>query len=327
MRRFPHTALAIIVIGLASVAVRAETAMPQKASLQQGFALAKTGMLTEPVRLALNKNPLLPWLEAINLKQQFGTAESAQIQAIVKNNLDEPSSIWLIGQWRNELIRRQDWQNAAAWNRLYPDESVATRCAVLLSVEVPARDQAWRQNALAIWVNESKPPSHCSMLFDGLKQLNALGNAEAWQRFERLLGDDVSERFSEPMSVMSLDAAVLAKQYVDFLSAPQMPASVWPNDARTKTVLSKGLLKLAKKNPDQAELLLSQLVKRYALSTEQNATVLSEIALWTMVEYDPQAERRFFAVPEKLRSANLREWYMRFKFQQNDNGKIGRAHV
>lgn len=318
MRRILY---AIIVAGLGWSAAASVNPPPQQEALRSAFGSAKAGALSESERAGLQSNPLLPWLDAIQFKQQIAQGNGAQASALIKQNPNDPSSAWLINQWRAELIRRQDWPAARAWLAQYPDDSAGSRCALLLARAPQARDSAWTQNALAIWINEVKPPAHCNNLFAALQQSGALGNAQAWQRFDLLLAENASNAMSDPIAFMTPEAAGLAKSYVAFLNAAAVPAAEWPQDARSSAVISQGLQALARKNPDQAELRLTGLQSRFALSAAQSSAVLSEIALWSMVDYLPAGESRYMKVPEPDRSVNLREWYLRWNFTQNDDAK------
>lgn len=313
--------LAIIVCAFGSAAVASVGKPPQEDVLRSAFRSAKAGTFSDGERAGLNGNPLLPWLDAIQFRQQIAQADSARAQALIKADPGEPSSAWLINQWRSELIKRQDWPGAAAWLAQYPDDSAGSRCAVLLAANPQARDDAWRRNVLALWINEIKLPAHCNALFTALQQTGALADAEAWQRFDRLLADEAFAAMNDAVAFMTAKDAGLAKSYLAFLNAAAGSGNDWPLDARSRNVIGEGLQALARKNPEQAESRLSELQSRFALSADQRAAVLSEIALWSMVEYQQGAETRFFAVPEAQRSANLREWYMRWNFAQNDDAK------
>lgn len=306
---------------LASFGVRADWSVRQEPELRSGFVQAKAGALGEETIGTLQKNILLPWLRAIHHKQIIATANQAQTLDLINANPSDPSSVWLLGQWRNELIRRQDWSSLAQLEARFPDGSAGNRCALLLSVAEPERNALWRQNALTIWLNEAKPPAHCRQVFDGLQKLQALGSPQVWQRFDLLLSQDLVDALPELSARQSPTDADLLRRYLGYLSAPQLPAPAWPVDARSRQVLSKGLLGLARRNTGQADSLFTALGNTYGFSAEQRAALQSEIALWSLVNYEAEAETRYNAVPEALRSANLREWYMRYQFARNDDSK------
>jgi|GEM_PF-5511895 hypothetical protein len=132
-------ALLVIIIAAALPAAWAG-APPQEAELRSAFLAAKSGALTDVQWQGLRHNPLLPWLEAIQFRQGMSTG-SAPL-ALIRSNPEDPANIWLIGQWHNELIRRQDWPASAQWRGQFPDNSIGSRCAGLLAVEPPNRDAA-----------------------------------------------------------------------------------------------------------------------------------------------------------------------------------------
>jgi len=320
MRRIHRLILASLLAVLVTAQALAQTPVAQEPLLRTAFAQARTGSLTDMQRQQLGQHALRPWLEALNLKAQIATIGAAQVLEVIRQYPDSASTEWLTGQWRNELLRRQDWAGLGQWQTLYPSESSAVRCGLLLAVEPSQRMLAWRQNALALWVNESQLPAPCTAVFDFLKQSAAIDAGSAWQRFDRLLLDDAFDRIPEVISQLGSDSA-LAERYRSFLGSGTGSTGDWPDTVRSRRVLQKGLSALAKRSPDQAEQALAALPATPVLAAEQRQAVLSEIALWSLVNYLPDAERRFFAVAEAARTANLREWYMRFAFSRDDNNK------
>jgi soluble lytic murein transglycosylase len=308
-------------MSLASIGARADWAVHQEPALRTGFSQAKGGMLDEETRSALHRNILWPWLQAINHKQNIATLSQGQVLDTVNADPSDPANIWLLGQWRTELVRRQDWVSAAQLQARFPDGSAGNRCALLLSVAEPERNTLWRQNALTLWLNEAKPPAHCRLVFDALNGIQALNAPQVWQRFDLLLAEGVTEALPELTTRLPPADADLAGMYIAYLNAPQPLAAAWPADARSRNVLSRGLMGLARKNTAQAEALFAGLGAGYGFPAEQRAAVQSEIALWSMVNYEAGSEARYSAVPEALRSANLREWYMRYLFTVNDDAR------
>jgi soluble lytic murein transglycosylase len=313
--------IAIIGLSLLGQNVSAQNYLIQEAELRNAFAQAKNGTLQESALQGLSKNPLLPWLKAINLKQQIENTSSEQVVAIVGKQAQDPAYDWLIIQWRNELIRREDWQGIASWQAKYPSDALSNRCALLLASNEANRNDKWQKDVLNIWQSESKLNKPCILAVDALNTITPLTAAQKWQRFDYLLAND-SKEFAELRERFTGTDLALLNQYIAFMSSAKAPAEPWPSNERTRAVLTNGLLAQAKRETTLAETLLTQYAKEYALNVEQKTAVQSEIVLWSMVNYQDNADARYFAVPEKQRSANLREWYMRYLFAQNDDNKI-----
>lgn len=316
-----RTMIAIIGLSTLSQNVSAQNYLNQEAELRNAFAQAKNGTLQAPALQSLSKSPLLPWLKAINLKQNIENTTSEQVVATIGKQAQDPAYDWLIIQWRNELIRREDWQGLASWQSKYPSDVLSNRCALLLASNDANRNDKWQKEVANVWLTESKLPKPCLLAIDALTTLAPLTAAQNWQRFDYLLAND-SKEFSELSERLTGEDLNLLNQYIAFMGSAKAPAETWPNNERTRTVLTNGLLAQAKRDPIQTEPLLALYAEKYSLRFEQKTAVQSEIALWSMVNYQENADARFFAVPEKQRSANLREWYMRYLFAQNDDNKI-----
>lgn len=311
-----HHALLAIIVAVAAHPVAA-SGPPQDGELRAAFAAAKSGTLSETQRRALQRNPLLPWLDAIQFKQ--GIAANSAPLALIRSNPQDASTAWLIGQWRNELIRRQDWPAAAQWLSAYPDSGIGSTCVQLLAVDPARRDAAWQKSALALWRGESKAPAYCSAVFDALAGTATIDSSAAWQRFDRLLADDAESRLAEVIAVMSADDAALANRYRSVLNDPSADPAGLPRDARTARVLQKSYTAMARKDPGLAEKTVNANSGSIAFTPEQGNALRQEIALWSLVNYLPEAEARYSALPEAVRSANLREWYLRYRFSANDD--------
>ena len=321
MRTMALLLLACSLSQVPMLAAQMPTKPSQEAELRLAFAQARSGSLTDASRQTLKTNALLPWLEALQFKHGLATANSAQALALIQSSPDLPSSTWLIGQWRQELIRRNDWPGLSQWQTRYPDNAVATRCGLLLVVPAERRDAAWRQSALSLWQNEARLPAPCTALTQTLTEAGIIDDARAWQRFDRLIAEQATDRLGESIALLSPSQARLAASYRAALNNPGLFTD-WPDNARSRQIITLALQGLARKNPAEAENILIALPQSLTLSNAQRDSVLIEIALWSLVNYLPEAERRFFAVPENARSANLREWFMRWQFANNDDRKI-----
>jgi soluble lytic murein transglycosylase len=314
-----HAIITIIGLSLFSQNTCAQNYLSQEAELRIAFAQAKNGTLQEPALQGLSKSPLLPWLKAINLKKNIEQVSSDQVTGIIGKQAQDPANDWLIIQWRNELIRREDWPGVASWQAVYPSNALSNRCALLLA-NATNRNEKWQKDVATIWQSESKLSKPCLLAIDALNVITPLTASQNWQRFDYLLANNSNE-FTELRERFTGADLSLLNQYIAFMSSVKPPTETWPSSDRTRTVLVIGLQNQAKRDTTQTENLLALYANDYALSLEQKAAVQSEIALWSLVNYQDTSEARFFAVPANLRNANIREWYMRWLFAQNNDSK------
>ncbi len=113
-------------MSLLSAGVRAEWPVEQEQALRAGFVQAKAGALADDTTALLRNNILLPWLQAIEHKQNIATLSQAQLLDAINVKPGDPSSVWLLGQWRAELIRRQDWASTRSLKPAFPMALPAT---------------------------------------------------------------------------------------------------------------------------------------------------------------------------------------------------------
>jgi soluble lytic murein transglycosylase len=83
-------------------------------------------------------------------------------------------------------------------------------------------------------------------------------------------------------------------------------------------VIAVGLKKLAKRDPDRAQALLSA-IPADRLDATRRGQVAYEIALWTVASYSPGAATRLNAVPASAYDDKLHEWQVREAISRGDD--------
>lgn len=286
--------------------------------LRAAFIAADSGQLSLEQAARYQGDRLHPWLHATVLRRQLATVEPARMQSALDAMGEQPAGRWLRGLWLHELARRQDW---GAYRAAYRDsEDTALRCADLRA-RLPAgdADAAWVAAAQALWLRPDSLPSLCDAPMAKLAQLGKLEEGLRWQRIDLAIPEGQAGVVRFAARGLGSDGQKLADSYAAYLVAPTatVPAS-WPMDERSRAVAAAGLARLARRDPDRAQQLLSA-VPANRLDAARRGTVAYQVALWTVASYLPNSAQRLNAVPESAYDDKLHEWRVREAISRGDD--------
>ena len=309
--------LAMLACAGFSSAATADDNITQPA-LRQAFDAAKSGNLT-PVRLAsFARDPLYGWLQALAVQQDLANAEPRRVDALLASLKGQPAGDWLREAWLAELARREAWPD---FLRLYAgSEKRELRCAGLAGRLATGRvDDAWIRDTQAIWLTGTSLPDACNPAIEALSARGLMDQALRWQRFDLAIDDAQTGLMRHLAKSFAVADAPLANDYADFIDSPHARAAQWPRDARSRSVATIGLARLAKRDPSGAEARLAEIAPVLGLDEAQRGKVLADIALWTVASYGEGAVRRFANVPESAYDERLHEWRVREAMARSDD--------
>jgi soluble lytic murein transglycosylase len=323
-RRF-GALLAILLVCQGACAQEGE----RRAGLRAAFIAADSGQLSLEQAARWSGDRLYPWLQASVLKRQLATADSARVQGVLDSIGEQPAGRWLRTLWLQELARREDWTAyRAAWR---DSEDTSLRCNQLRArLAAGAPDADWIAEAQKLWLVPESLPTACDAPMATLAELGKLDEGLRWQRIDLAIpaGEAGLVRFVG--KGLGADAARRTDAYAAFLAAPTAGAwNAWPQDERSRAVIAAGLKKLARRDPDRAQALLSA-VPGDRLDATRRGAVAYDIALWTVASYLPGSAARLNAVPASAYDDKLHEWRVREAISRGDDeaalaaiGKMG----
>ena len=294
-------------------------AAERRTELRAAFTEADNGQLDLAQAARFAADPLYPWLQASVLRQQIATVTAGQMQATLAGIGEQAAGSWLRGAWLFELAKREDWTSFRASYR--PSNSLYLRCTNLRATmdgADGASSAAWVMEASKLWLTGTSLPAQCDAPLARLEQLGKLGDAVRWQRIDLAIDGGESGLIRAIAKGMNSEAAQLALSYAAFLAEPAANLPNWPANARSRNVTSSALVRLAKRDPDQAESLAAQLPAN-AIDAGGRDRIAYQVALWTVASYLPGSARRLNAVPESAYDERLHEWRVREAISRSDD--------
>ena len=309
--------LVLLCLGGAPPAVAHDT--PRLRELDAAFDAADAGSLDLMQAARYARDPLYPWLQASILRRQLATADPATVHPVLQALGETAPGRWLRPAWLAELARREDWAAFSADYRSSDDP--AMRCNDLRARLQGGPDQtpAWRAAASSVWLSGASLPAACDPVLARLSAIGALDTTLRWQRIRlALVAGEPGVVRSAANGLPAADAA-MANAYAEYLQSPMdQPPTGWLADERGRLVVSSGLSKLARRDPDRAQRLL-QALPSSGLGAFARGKVAYEIALWTVASYLPGAADRLAAVPADAYDDKLHEWQVREAIARGDD--------
>jgi len=319
MNRILPRRLAALFLGLVAIASAVQAQDSERRNgLRAAFIAADSGQLSLDQAQRWSNDRLYPWLQATVIKRQAATIDAARVQSVLDAMGEQPASNWLRRLWLSELARREDWGSyRIAWREVDDDK---LRCWSLRARMATGKTDAdWVADARQLWLSPDSLPDACDAPMAKLVELGKLDEGLRWQRIDKAIPEGEAGVVRFAGKGLGAQGAARAESYAAYIAAPSAAGwSAWPKDERGRAVIAAGLKKLAKRDPDRAQALLSALPAD-RLDATRRGQVAYEIALWTVASYLPGSATRLNAVPAAAYDDKLHEWQVREAISRGDD--------
>jgi soluble lytic murein transglycosylase len=289
-----------------------------RSTLRQALEQAEKGPLSAwpAIERQYRGHALKPWLDYAALRRRLDSAKVEEVDEFLTQNADMVFAPALRKAWLQTRIKQRDWQGFRALHRGEDDPEM--RCAALLAQFDQGVDDDSLDAAVQVWMSAESLPSLCDAPFEALSKSGRITDTLRTQRIELALraGNASLARFlARPLQ----DSERLRiEAYSDFLTVPDAKASAWGSEAIAQQVVRDGLLRLARRDPTQAETLLDRLADPVGLTPAGRDAVRYAIALWSSANYAPEAAARLARVPDASYDDRLHEWRAREAMARSD---------
>lgn len=308
--RIPTCLSVLLLAGGALAEVRPPDLSGQRPAILEAFRLAEQGQFDLAATARVEDHPLLPWVEATQLRRRLGATPTREIRAALQRLDGQAAGDWLRVAWLHHLAANGRWSDFLA--DYTPQDSLEMRCAHLAARLATGRtDAQWIADGKALWLHAQSLPDRCDTPFASLQSLGHIDAALRWERIElSLLAGQTGLARYLARDLPAADAAQV-RDYADFIDRPHDRAATWPRTARSAAVAAEGLSRLARKSPDDAEARLAALAGPLGMDEATRGRVLYQVALWTVASYLPGAKERLARVPAAAYDERLHEWRVR----------------
>ncbi|MEK1906810.1 MAG: transglycosylase SLT domain-containing protein [Pseudomonas sp.] len=261
---------------------------------------------------ALRDYPLEPYLAYDELTARLKWASNEEIEAFLTEHGDLPQAGWMKLRWLRWLSERGEWQTFA--NHYDPKLNFTELDCLFGQYQLKHGMQA-EGNATAekLWLVGKSQPDACDVLFDLWRANGQLTEERRWQR-AKLAAEARNYGLATHLVKTLPSLATQGKLLLDVAQNPQLLSQTnrfTPADQAMSDVVSLGLRRLARQDPEKAIKLLDIYASKMAFSKEEKVAIAREIGLTLARKFDIRALQIMTQYDPELRDNTVSEWRAR----------------
>ncbi|MFJ4371220.1 transglycosylase SLT domain-containing protein [Pseudomonas japonica] len=261
---------------------------------------------------ALQDYPLEPYLAYDELTARLKSASNAEIEAFLAKNGDLPQANWMKLRWLRWLAERGDWKPFVKYYdpKLNFTELDCLNGQYQLVHGLRAEGYA---TADKLWAVGKSQPAACDALFERWAAEGQLTEQKRWLRTKlaaQARNYALANTLVKTLPTLGNEGRLL----LDVAQKPELlnqPSRFSPTNEAMSDVVSLGLRRLARQDPERAMVLLDDYANRMHFSVEEKVAIAREIGLTLARRYDPRALDLMTRYDPQLRDNTVSEWRMR----------------
>ncbi|MFI8740336.1 transglycosylase SLT domain-containing protein [Stutzerimonas zhaodongensis] len=261
---------------------------------------------------ALRDYPLEPYLAYDDLTARLKTASNDEVEKFLAEHGDLPQASWMKLRWLRRLAARGDWRPFVAH---YDPKMNFTELDCLYGQYqlISGQKEQGYATAEKLWLVGKSQHNACDALFERWEDAGQLTEALRWKRAKLAVenGDYGLAKFLvKSLPTLKTQGELL----LDVAQKPQLlsqPERFSPATETMGDVVSIGLRRLARANPEQALGLLDSYARRMSFSAEEKVSIARQIGLTLAKRFDPRALKVMAEYDPELRDDTVSEWRAR----------------
>ncbi|WP_421681765.1 transglycosylase SLT domain-containing protein [Stutzerimonas urumqiensis] len=261
---------------------------------------------------ALADYPLAPYLEYDDLTNRLDSASNAEIERFLADHGDLPQANWMKLRWLRRLAKRGDWDTFV---RYYDPKMNFTELDCLYGQYQLGHDQLAEgfKTAERLWLVGKSQPDACDRLFDNWAAEGQLTEQMRWKR-AKLAVEAGNYSLANYLSKRMTSLKDEAKLLVETAQKPrllQQTGRFSPPSEAMGDIVSVGLRRLARQDPEKALQLLDGYARRLSFSADEKVAIARQVGLTLARRFDPRALAVMAEYDPELRDDTVSEWRAR----------------
>jgi soluble lytic murein transglycosylase len=261
----------------------------------------------------LQDYPLEPYLAYDELTGRLKTASDAEIEKFLAEHGDLPQANWMKLRWLRQLADRGDW---APFVKYYDPKLNFKELDCLYGqyqLTNPTLRAEGYKNADQLWLTGKSLPAACDALFRRWAAEGQLTEQKRWERAKlaaQARNYPLANILVRSLTTLSSQGSLL----LDVAQKPELlnqPGRFMPVDEAMSDVVSLGLRRLARQDPERAMELLDAYASSMRFSAAEKVAIAREIGLTLARRYDPRALDLMTRYDPDLRDDTVTEWRLR----------------
>ena len=260
----------------------------------------------------LRDYPLEPYLAYDELTARLKTASNAEVEKFLTEHGDLPQANWMKLRWLRLLAARGDWKPFVAH---YDPKMNFTELDCLFGQYQLASGQTKQayETAERLWLVGKSQHNACDALFDRWEAAGQLTEPLRWQRTKLAVeagNYGLASFLAKSLPTLKAQGELM----IDVAQKPQMlgqPDRFAPASQTMGDIVSIGLRRLARTDPEKALGLLDSYAKRLSFSTDEKVAIARQIGLTLARRFDARALTVMANYDPELRDDTVSEWRAR----------------
>ncbi|MHB0820688.1 transglycosylase SLT domain-containing protein [Stutzerimonas stutzeri] len=274
---------------------------------------------------ALRDYPLEPYLAYDDLTARLKSASNDEVEKFLAEHGDLPQISWMKLRWLRLLAARGDWQPFVSH---YDPKMNFTELDCLFGQYQLANGHTQQGYATAqrLWLVGKSQHNACDPLFERWSAAGQLTEDLRWQRL-KLAVESGNNGLAAFLAKNLPTLKSQGERLIEIAQKPQLlnqPERFSPASRTTGDIVSIGLRRLARQNPEQALALLDGYARRLSFSEEEKVAIARQIGLTLAKRFDARALAVMADYDPHLRDNTVSEWRARLLLRL---GRWDEAHA
>ncbi|VXC78568.1 transglycosylase SLT domain-containing protein [Pseudomonas sp. 9Ag] len=261
---------------------------------------------------ALRDYPLEPYLAYDELTARLKTASNDEVEKFLAEHGDLPQASWMKLRWLRLLAARGDWRPFVAY---YDPKMNFTELDCLYGQYqlISGQKEQGYATAEKLWLVGKSQHNACDALFERWEGAGQLTEELRWKRAKLAVESGnygLAKFLIKSLPTLKAQGELL----IDVAQKPQLlsqPERFSPATETMGDIVSIGLRRLARANPEQALGLLDSYARRMSFSAEEKVSIARQIGLTLAKRFDPRALKIMAEYDPELRDDTVSEWRAR----------------
>jgi len=261
---------------------------------------------------ALRDYPLEPYLAYDELTARLKTASNDEVEKFLAEHGDLPQASWMKLRWLRLLAARGDWRPFVA--HYDPAMNFAELDCLYGQYQLSSgQTKQGYETAERLWLVGKSQHNACDALFERWRDAGQLSEHLVWQRTKLAVESGnygLANFLVKSLPTMKSQGELL----VEVAQKPQVLGQTGrfmsPNQAMGD-IVSIGLRRLARKDPEKALGLLDSYARRLSFSTDEKVAIARQIGLTLAKRFDARALTVMAEYDPELRDDTVSEWRAR----------------
>ncbi len=317
----------LLLIGLLLLAAATLHADAERVVADREAFLTASALLTsdpdryEGQRRKLDGYVLAPYLDYARLRRDLATVDATAARRFLDTEANTQLGAQFRGEYLLELAGRGDWPGFLAFDNAAAPTTTLLRCQRLRALLATERTTDARGELASLWATGQSLPDACDEPLATVRGRGWLTSELVWQRL-RLAIDAANPALVADLvpllpEAQRADGERLARALTD-PEATLLAASSWPDQPLYREAAVVALHRRARAEVASAIGHWSTLAPRFSFTPSDHTKILQSLALYSAVDYRPDAESWFEQVPVEDRTEQLMDWQLRAALATED---------